>query len=378
MFISQLLLNSSQQKTNNIITPNKKVIIPNNTISSTPISLRDIDKRELTDRTNPKCVFHDVIGQNGPVELILDKVYNALGNPERLTRNNAILFYGSKSTGKTLFAKLLAKSLMRPFIEADANIIKNTDDVFALGYATAKEIGKPMEVKKILHGKKVYEFPNLVYFIDEIHGLNNSVVVGLLKAFESTDKLLTTRKAFVDCTKVLWIGATTERGTLFDAFESRFDKIFMNSYTLDEIARIVQLRFPKFDMQICLAIAKQSGLIARQALDLANDVDLKAERHGCSKFEALNNVTKQQGLDESGFSKQQIWVLQALAQTPNGLNYDQLCRIAQCKVEELKEHVLPKLLMCSDDQAAFVTWNGKNSRITKEGLEFLKEKLCCL
>lgn len=347
----------------------RKIEIPQ--YKETKNILSENERQEITDRGNPKCPFYNVIGQDGAVESILDIVYDALDNPEHLTRNNAILFYGGKSNGKTLFARLTAKVLQRPIIESASNILKSTEDIFSLIKSTATETGNPLQILDVKNGKNIYEFPNVIVFIDEIHGLNNSIITSLLTAFEAKDRKLITKKVIADCRKVLWIGATTERGLLFDAFESRFDKIAMNSYTLDEIAQIVKLNFPNIETDICSAIARQGGL-PRISLALANSVELNAKRHKCSQLEALENVSKQRGLDVSGFTKQQLWVLQALANSTIGMNYEQLCKIAQCKVEELKEHILPSLLANTDESLPLVSWNGKYSKITETGRQFLK------
>lgn len=341
-------------------------------------TFRLLEPKELeaqTNRHHPDCVFHKIIGQEQAVESLLDFIHLALKDTyHEVKGQSAILLHGGKSNGKTTFARLIAKALSRPLLETDPNMIKATDDIFELAVGTAAEAGLPMEPLGQMNGKPYYAFPNIIIFIDEIHGLKKAVMTGLLKALESKDRLLTLRDGYVDCSHVLWIGATTERGDLFDAFESRFAKVRLVSYTEDEVARIIKINFPHWSDKECQRLAVRSGLIVREALEIAAAVEANASRHRIDRLTSLENVSRQRGIDEDGLTQQQLAVLEALAKSPGGLNYEQLGRVAQCKVQELKNHVLPALLVDTSNRPARIVWTGKNSYITEAGMEDLNRR----
>lgn len=329
--------------------------------------LSDDEIQAQTDRTNAKCAFHDVIGQDGSVEEALDLVYNGLKHPHHVTSVYAILLHGGKSNGKTMLAKLMAKALGRTMLELDSGSIKSIDQLFERIEATCQDAEMPLVKLGVRNGLDCYKCPNIVVFFDEIHNLPDLVSQLLLKALEGKDRILCTKRVSLDCSNVLWIGATTDRGDLFDAFESRFYKIQMLSYTLAEVTKIVKLNFPKWSDQECETVARLCGQIVREALEFAKAADANAERRKCSRLEALENVRKQRKLLKNGMTIQQVWALRALAETERGLNYEQLARACQCKVAELKSYVLPRLLLNTVDRPAAVAWTGARSYITEQG-----------
>ena len=56
---------------------------------------------------------------------------------------------------------------------------------------------------------------------------------------------------FADCRNVCWIIATTERGLLFPALDNRFRKVHLEMYGAEDIARIIQLDHPHWNMPLC-------------------------------------------------------------------------------------------------------------------------------
>lgn len=334
-------------------------------------SLPPKEAQSILDRNNPTSLFHNIIGQNGAIETLADILYPALQHPLRLTTHSALLFYGGRSNGKTMFAKTTAKILQRPLIVCDANLIKKTDDILELIIGIADENKIPIIDLCKKNGKSFCKVPNIIIFIDEIHSLSSKVVHGLLTALEAKDKTMTTNDVYVDVSNVLFIGATTERGDLFPPLESRFFKIPLLDYTPNELSQIIKVNFSEFSDEDCSEIAKYSGMIAREAIDLGVAVNLNAKRKNCSIKEAIDNVCLQKSINENGLTQQQIWILKALVSTPKGLNYEQLCAIAQCNVEELKRYILPPLLVHTDEYPSKVIWNGQRTTITETGIKYV-------
>lgn len=338
-----------------------------------PILSTDDRKRRL-DRLDPACSFHLVVGQVGAVDALTDVLHRAYQDELRRTPYPAILFHGGRSNGKTMMARLTAQALERKFVEADGNLIRSTDDIFELGIGAGNDMRCPVIEIGTRNGVPLYQFPNFVFFIDEIHSLKSNLVNGLLKPLEAKDMIMTIKDGYVDVSNVLWIGATTERGDMFPPLESRFYKIAMLDYNLEEMAEIVKINFSQWSLDDCREVAKRSGMIAREALALAQAVQLNSERWNCSVVEALQNVSVQRGIDEYGTTKQQVWVMEALSKKPQGLNYDQLCRVAQCNVDELKRYVLPPLLVHTEAMPAKVVWTGQRSCLTEAGIADLKKR----
>ena len=68
--------------------------------------------------------------------------------------------------------------------------------------------------------------PPCIVFIDEVHQLPRKVEQGLLTATEKgTHRLETETGTVLDTYHVCWMIATTDRGLLFDAFDTRFSKV---------------------------------------------------------------------------------------------------------------------------------------------------------
>ena len=166
--------------------------------------------KEKTDINNEKCSFFGTVGQAEAVNQILPIIATALelGMPE----NQAILFNGPPSTGKTKFARNLASSLEIEFVETDSNQIINVKSIFDI----IKNVHGELKLIGKRNGCPLYECPKTVFFIDEIHSLSPSMMDSLLKALESKDKVLLMGDVCLDVSNILWIGATTERGLILE------------------------------------------------------------------------------------------------------------------------------------------------------------------
>lgn len=340
------------------------------------------DLKAATDRSNPQCAFHDRIGQDTVVDQLLTVLAQALQNENHVLKgSNAFLFTGPPSTGKTDFAKLLSgkDGLDLPFVETDARQIRNSQDIFELSKSSLKEAGISLTQLTTKNGQPFFRFPPMVIFIDEIHGLSSIVMDSLLKALEPKDALLVTGSCYVDCKQVLWIGATTERGSILarkPAFDSRFDKIEFSSYTKEEVAQIIHLNFPHWSEQECQSLAVRSGSIVREALSIGKKVDRQLDYmriHGdANRLTAIDKVSEQLQIDHNGMSDKQWAVLHYLSRRhPKGATYGQLAKVINRTVEELKEVVLPALMIVSNDTKPLVTWSGQ-TYVTEEGLLFIK------
>lgn len=345
-------------------------------------------KEELlarVNRNNPACPFYGRVGQDTVIEQLLAVLVEAWRNKYHIVKNgSALMFTGPASTGKTTFIEALfgKKGLDLPFVMTDAKNIKGTNVIFDLMQSTTEENGFPMTPIGVNGGREIYKAPPMGFAIDELHGLSSSVMDALLKAFEANDKMLMTKDAIVDCRNVLWVGATTERGTILarhEPFDSRFEKVEFHSYTLEQVSRILKLAFSWPD-DVCRATAIRGGRIVREALAIGYKakrqlslMELRSDEE-IAMIEAIDRVGEQLGIDQWGMSQKQIDVLMALYRKyPKGMTYGQLTKVINQGVDELKNAVLPALMLETDDNPAKVVWSGKTT-ITETGIEELKKR----
>jgi len=326
-------------------------------------TFKPVDKARLaalTDRNNPACCFYGLIGQEAVIDKLLALLLEGLEN-ENHCISSALMFTGQASAGKTFLAKRLASGLHIPFVETDPNQIAGTESIFELCRAAAEEAGLPLVRTGEKNGKDCYTFPTMTVFIDEIQGLRADVMRSMLKAFESADRTLVTPDAYVDVRNVLWIGATTHYGEILkknEPFASRFQKVDFASFTVDQVAQIVKLNNPDWTLDECKALAIRSGCIAREAKELAEQVDrqmrlMQLHDKDVSRLEAVDIIGKQNQIDEYGVTQKQLSLLKALANRfPKGMTYGQMANIVNTGEEELRRRVLPALQIENADRDA--------------------------
>jgi hypothetical protein len=271
-------------------------------------------------------------------------------------------------THNTELARRHAKANQLPLVELSPKSIKSTHDIFRNMKRKLAEVGMPLvQLGRIDR----YVPPPMNVFIDEVHALAAPVVDGLLKATEHNDGVLVTERGVtVDCKNVHWMIATTERGKLFDAFDTRFTKCILNLYTKDEMAKIVQVHNPDWDMGICRLVAHFCGRVPREALAFAREMQLE---HNMNPYDSWNNVAhavaEDNEIDPFGMTYKRLAILKALGRGP--VAEKRLPIIAGCKSEELDKFILPWLLATTDDQEALVTVSCKGYSITEAGIKEL-------
>lgn len=339
--------------------------------------------RHKIDRNNPDCPFYGIVAQDNVINQLLPILAEAWQSKDRAV-NDTLLLTGPPSTGKTDFARRIAgkKGLDIPFVETDGNQIESTEDIFNICMACFAENNIEIQQVGVRNGKAFYKFPAIALFIDEFQALNKDTLNMVLKAFESKDRMLYTEDAVVDFRKVLTIAATTERGDILRkqrALDSRFNKIEFSSYTYDEVAQIVKLNFRNWNIEDCKAVAVRSSAIAREALTIADKVRkqldfMRITNPDASRQDAIVEVSKQLGIDETGRTNKQLVILTNLAKSERGLNYGQMSALLKCSPEELKQFVLPGLLSEAADHSALARWTGQRAYITEAGIEDLQKR----
>jgi Holliday junction resolvasome RuvABC ATP-dependent DNA helicase subunit len=287
---------------------------------------------------------------------------------------------GPASTGKTTLAKMFADLLQLPFVEISPRSIETLGDI-ATKIASVCENTKlnpwedgivdSLELQEIEKGH--FFLPPMVIFIDEVHALRKNIEQGLLQATERKDCTLVTENGWtIDTSNVTWIIATTDRGSLFDAFDTRFMKIHLRLYSLDEIAQIIHVNNREWDMDICRLAAKYGGRVPREALAFVEEVRMEHGMGSNDWEQAVKTVASDLGIDEFGMTLQRVNILTALGQ--GAIARGRLGDVAQCKEEELMKFIMPPLLAKTPDQEPLVSITSRGFCITEAGIAELDRR----
>lgn len=329
-------------------------------------------RRWIVSPNNPDYKLNNFIGNEEAVRRLSRAIFSALGKEDRNCSDYSFALVGPASTGKTYLAKLYADVLKIPYVSIEPQSIKRVHDIFLEIERKIAEFDERLSLVEYEGGK--YILPPVIVFIDEVHNLKKNVVQGLLKATEPNDRTMTTEEGFEVCTKkVCWMIATTDRGDLFDAFDTRFQKVNLRLYSKKEMSRIINMNNPDWSDEVCLLVAKYNASVPREALAFARDMRVEKEMSGESSWEEVASVVAQDhGIDEFGMTLARVEILKALGQSP--VSSSQLPYVIHVKEEEMKKFILPPLMSRTPDQEPMVTVSSRGYTITKAGLDELDKR----
>jgi Holliday junction resolvasome RuvABC ATP-dependent DNA helicase subunit len=330
-------------------------------------------RRWVVSPDNPKFKLNHFVGNKEAVRRLSRAIFAALGRHNRDCSDYSFALCGPASTGKTYLAKLFAKVLGLPFVVIEPQSVKKVQDIFDEIEKACVEF-KGHDVSLVEYDGGRYFRPPMVVFIDEVHNLKNSVVQGLLKATEPNDRIMVTENGYqVKTDKVCWMIATTDRGDLFDAFDTRFQKVNLRLYSKDEMAKIIKMNNPDWDEDICGLVAKYNSQVPREALAFARDMSVEWEMSGSSCWEEVaSTVAKDHEIDEYGMTFKRVEILKALGQKP--ISLAQLPFVIHVKEEELRKFIMPPLMSRTPDQEPMVTVSSRGYTITLAGLAELDRR----
>jgi hypothetical protein len=167
--------------------------------------------------------------------------------------------------------------------------------------------------------------------------------------------------------------ATTDRGDLFDAFDTRFQKVVLQLYSQKEMAQIIKLNNPEWDDEICLLVAKYNSQVPREALAFARDMRVEYEMNGRATWEEVAAiVAKDHKIDEHGMTLSRVQVLKALGQSP--VSAAQMQFVVGVKEDELRKFIMPPLMSRTPDREPLVTVSSRGYTITMAGLKELDKR----
>jgi Holliday junction resolvasome RuvABC ATP-dependent DNA helicase subunit len=331
--------------------------------------------RAFCDPDNEKSPFFDFVGNRAAVNKLNRMLFTALDRDNHDMSDMNIALLGPASTGKTTLAKMLAQGAGLPFVELNPKEIGSNQDIFlkisrVLAQPYKHSTGHPADLTlRAYNDAYHYYCPPCVVLIDEAHQMPRDVQGGLLTATEKDDhRLVTGQGVILDTENVCWILATTDRGRLGTALDSRFVKAYLKPYTVAEMAVIIQRKRQQVPFDVCGKIALYCGRMAREALDFATEVIAEQYRSGGDWMAAVETIREEQGIDEFGMPEVYLSILKALGNrgpiSKNGLR-----DIARCEVEELDEYILPVMR-----QLGLVQTTSRGVCITAAGLAELEKR----
>lgn len=332
--------------------------------------------RRWTDPDDDFCPLYDFIGNRKQLNRLARAGYKAMFSPLHIVEQN-FAFIGPASCGKTMLARLFGKMIGNAFIEISPNMVKTVDDLVKIMNATFRDKYRYEMIPDTDKTGNDTELviPPCILFLDEIHAFNSKLIQELLKATEPNDGIVHCKGWEVDFRNVTWIIATTDRGLLFDAFDTRFSKVMLDPPSRVEIQQIIEFSEigQDFSDEQLEKISDLAPRIPREALEFVKEFNAELEMNQGPWEEALARVADENGLIGGGMTKQRLEVMKQLLRGP--VSKKRLAGMISVKEEELEKFVMPGLLYAkAPDPGPLVQVASRGYSLSPAGIVELAER----
>jgi len=318
-------------------------------------------------------MFANVIGQDEPKRKLAFYLHSY--NKTHIMPN--LMLAAQKGQGKTLLATETAKQLVafgedgKPLMKEDGKTIKKKT-FLEINASSIKSINA--FVTQIL-AKKVVD-RDVTVFIDEAHGLKKDVTQGLLTMLNPTP---THRTQYchddyvidLDFRRQTFIFATSESQSVFDPLMDRLKRIDLQSYTLDDLAKIVAITVPDVNFKdgVLETISTVVRGNARQAVKMADDI----RAYLCSKTEfgrkQWKDLCKILSIRPLGLSPIEVELLRFMYERPEGSSLTNLAARSGLSREAVQRDYESYLQHCGLMEITA----GKGRNLTPKGVQYLKD-----
>lgn len=250
-------------------------------------------------------LFPNLIGQS-QAKLAITDWYNFETQP--------LLIYGASGYGKTAYVE---------------SIGARTIDTTQMRSDRLNTILKP--IKESEDGE--------ILFFDEIHSMKPAVLEGLYKIIDKGTFYDPELCMDLPIPKVKFIFATNILSPLPEAFVNRCKFIELQSYSDQELAKIVQLANPKLELNAIKPIIRAAKGVPRTALSLAKSLKAGALTE---KFENLNETKVNSLLDsrfkingDTGLSEKEFKIVQKVIERGK-LSSTAVANLVGCTLKDAK------------------------------------------
>lgn len=313
-----------------------------------------------------------IVGQDEAKRQIRRLLEEAKGlSPIRLSES--IIFTGPASTGKTLFSKTIAETLMLPYVETTGTSLKSVEQLFEQIDRVLDREGTLYEEAGDYGGLPLFRYPPLVIFIDECHQLRRPIQDALLTMTEPSERRAILRDFAADMSNVTFLFATTDIGLMEKALKTRAREINLKPYEQEDIAEIIGRIHKGWSPEVRNLIAIAGRMTPRVAKERAKDLVriLKQDYKGQKPSESIviEIMNKEWGQDRLGMTdrdRRYLGVIEDANGPIGGENIAQQLGIGLTEVENDIEPFMIKLGLIKKGQSG--------RELTEDGKRLIMEK----
>jgi Holliday junction DNA helicase RuvB len=260
--------------------------------------------------------FEDFVGQE-PIVKVLKKEIEAIKRTGGTLDH--LLLYGLAGIGKSSLARILANELN-----------------YELKVYT-KDLDSPKKVNAALFSMNIEHYgaggvwnpgaTRVLFNLEEAHGLKCGVLESLYAPMQSGEVRESGMVAWLP--DFCLVATTTDVSSLPKPFRDRFGlELMLQPYTIPELVRIIQQRYPQVERNVAEEVAKRSRGTARLAIRYMQRVI----NYGSMQFFSDSEI------DEEGLSKTDHVYLSALQEAGRPLSLNTLSAICRMSPQNLMDN----------------------------------------